>query len=284
MRRVLFFLLLCASTAHAQRSIDERRPMPPDGFVRIFMLNGTVTVKGWDKDSIAVMGTVYESADERFGFGVSGKSAKMGLWNETNEKLKPSNITVYVPPRTSVWAKTNDSNISVSGVTGGLDLFSVSGSIDVAGNPREVNAETMGGDVMLRGNTTTARVKTTAGALRVNGAITDLTAVTVSGVVDITKTSFAKARLESVDGDIKFTGALADNALLEITTHGGAIEWRAPDDVAARITISQYSGEFVDKLTGVVKKTREFSFATRKTATAQVTLRTFKGTITLLPF
>lgn len=288
---VLVMMLLLVGRAQAQRTVDERRAVVPNGFVRIFLLNGSVTVKGWDKDSLAVTGTVYEPPGERFGVGVTPKGAKLGIWSDSEQKLKPSNITVWLPRRSQVWVKTTDAAIAVSDVTGGLDLFSVSGNIDISGTPAEAYAETMGGDITLRANTSSARIKTAAGALHVSGSIADLTAVTVSGPIDVAKAAFSRARLESVDGDIRYTGAFSSGALLDVTNHAGLIELVMPVKVSADFVVSQYSGQLQEefglgkKLSGGAPyKAREVAFTLGQTASARVTLRSFKGMISLRKF
>ncbi|HEX6559560.1 MAG TPA: DUF4097 family beta strand repeat-containing protein [Longimicrobiales bacterium] len=284
----LLLLTFCAGNAAAQRTINERHAMVPDGFVRIFLLAGSVNVIGWDKDSLAVTGTVWEPPGDRFGVGITPRGAKMGLWSDVAENVKPSNITVYLPRRSQVWVKTTDADTRVSAVAGGIDLFSVSGSMYITGAPSEVYAETMGGEITLSGNTQSARIKTAAGALHVSGSIADLTAVTVSGPVDVVKTSFARARIESVDGDIRFTGPLPARSMLEVTNHAGAIDLYLPAKSSASFAISLYEGKVVDEFGNVGKyaagqpfKARELKFALGSAPSAQVTIRSFKGRVAL---
>lgn len=281
-------LLLFAGSASAQRKIDERRAVVPNGFVRIFTLSGSVTVIGWDKDSLAVTGTVWEPSGDRFAIGVTPKGAKLGLWSDTDQKIKPSDITVHVPRLSQVWVKTTDASIRISDVTGGLDLFSVGGSIEIAGAPAEVYAETMAGQIGLHANTASARLKTAAGALQVSGSISDLTAVTVSGPINAASVTFARARLESVDGNIRYTGMLSAGSSLEVTNHAGAIDMLLPRAVAASFSVSLYAGEMRDAFgigrklrSGKGTKARELKFSLGKLPAAYVTLKSFKGRVEL---
>lgn len=285
MTKLLAFvaLLLSFSNACAQRAVEERRAVIANGFVRIFMSSGSVAVKGWDRDSIVATGTVYEPEGERFVVGVTPKGAKISLWSD-DQKLKASALTIWVPEKSQLWVKTTDANISVSGVKGSVDLFSVSGSIEVTGGPSATYAETMAGSITFRAKTTAARLKTAGGAIRVEGNAEDLNAVTVSGSIDVGKLSFGRARLESVNGELRYFGSLGKSAVLEMTNHGGGIELALPAAVNGEFVVSQYSGEFVDKLSGRKRTSREFKFATGKTPFARITLRTFKGRIVLRKF
>jgi DUF4097 and DUF4098 domain-containing protein YvlB len=283
----LLFCTLLTGSAFAQRKLDERRAVVPNGFVRIFMLGGSVTVIGWDRDSLHVSGTVYESAGDRFALGVTPKGAKLGMWSDLLSSLEPSHITVRVPHRSQVWVKTTGADIRVSGVTGGLDLFSVSGAIEVGGMPREVYAETMGGRIVMNVTAAAARLKTANSPIAVRGSVEDLTAVTVSGAIDVAKTSFKRARLESVDGDIRYAGAIPAGSAFELTSHAGAIDLLLPHTVAAEFALSLYSGELVDEFGAAAKpanpklKTRETSFSLGERSGARVTVRSFKGQVSL---
>ena len=285
---IIAFLALCTNGALAQRKLNERRAVVPNGFIRIHLLSGTVNVIGWDKDSLAVTGTVWEPAGDRFAVGVTPKGAKLGLWSDSDAPTKPSNITVYVPTRSQVWVKTASADARVNGVTGGLDLFSVSGSLTINGAPREVYAETMGGDVVLDATSSSARLKTAAGAMRVTGNISDLTAVTVSGGIDVANASYTRARVESVDGNIRISGALPRGSGLDVTNHAGAIELQLPADASADFSISIYAGELIDQF-GVTKKMygmskvkgKEMVFTLGGKPQSRVSLRSFKGRIGL---
>lgn len=289
MKKLLFafvMLALSSSSAFAQRQLNERHAVVPNGFVRIFMLSGAVTVIGWDKDSLVVTGRVFETDGNRFGIGITAKGAKMGMWSELDEG-KPSSIVVYVPRRSQVWVKTTTAGIRVRDVTGGLDLFSVSGVIEAGGSPRELYAESMGGSISLNTTTSTARIKSAAGDLSVNGAISDLTAVTVSGRIDVNGNNLTRARMESVDGDIRYTGNLASGSVIEMTNHAGAIEMRLPGTASADFSVQSYAGAFdveglnIGKKWSSPLKGRELTFALGGKPTARVTLRTFKGGIAL---
>ena len=286
----LFVLLaLSANSALAQRKLNERRAVVPNGFIRIHLLSGSVTVVGWDKDSLAATGTVWEPAGDRFAVGITPKGAKLGLWSDSDAPTKPSTITVYVPTRSQVWIKTASADARINGITGGLDIFSVSGSIAIGGTPREVYAETMGGDVVLDATSSAARLKTAGGAIRISGNISDLTAVTVSGPIDLSNASYQRARIESVDGDIKIAGQLPRGSTLDVTNHAGAIEMLLPADASADFAVSLYSGELIDEFGAVKKliggtktsKGREMVFVVGEKPVSRVSLRSFKGRVVL---
>jgi DUF4097 and DUF4098 domain-containing protein YvlB len=175
--------------------------------------------------------------------------------------------------------KTADGDIRISSINGGLDIFSTSGSIDIKGDPSELYAETMSGKITAFTNTSSARLKTAAGAIQVSGAIADLTAVTVSAPIDVVKTSFQRARLESVDGNISFRGGLPPKSQLDVTNHAGAIDFFVPANASASFVVSLYEGMLKNEFG--LKPVREGTLALGKAPSAKVTIRSFKGRATL---
>lgn len=282
------WLAAAAGSLHAQRKVNERRAIVPNGFIRIFMLKGMVTVTGWDKDSLAVVGVVHEPPGEKFSVGITKQGAKLGLWSEDETGVQNSQITVYVPRRSQVWIKTTAANVNVSQVEGGVDLFSVSGTVGVFGSPREIYAETMGGEINVNAKTASARLKTASGAIKTAGKIGDLTAVSVSGDVNASALAFGRVRLESVDGHVRYHGAIPGGSVMDLINHAGAITMTLPAQTTADFAFNLYEADLSDDF-GIKKrwlmsnkfKAKEMTFLVGDRPSARVTIRSFKGPVSL---
>jgi DUF4097 and DUF4098 domain-containing protein YvlB len=188
-----------------------------------------------------------------------------------------------------VWVKTTGADIHVTSVTGGLDLFSVSGAIMLSGAPREVYAETMAGEINLNNATTSsARLKTASGTIKVNGEVTDLTAVTVSGAINTSMLNFGRARLESVDGPVRFYGAIPSGSVMDVINHAGSITLVIPPQTSADFAFNLYEAELTDEF-GIRKrwmmstkfKAKEMTFGLGDRPSARVTIRSFKGPVSI---
>ena len=281
--------LLCVLAMHAdvsaQRKVHERHAVVPSGFIRIFVQNGDVQVVGWDRDSLVVTGTIDDAASE-FGVGITPRGAKIGSWNDEQADAKPAQLTIYLPRGSNVWVKTTGASISVSSVSGGLDLFSVSGPITVAGAPRQIYAETMAGALhLLNAKTPSARLKTASGELRINGDIADLTAITVSGAITTALASFGRARLESVEGHIRYYGGLPGGSHLDVINHSGAITLAISPRTSADFVFNLYDADLHDEFgfrkrwLTAKQKTSEVTFGLGERPTARVVIRSFKGPV-----
>ena len=283
---MLFMLATTSADALAQRKLDERRAVVPAGFIRIFVHGGSIKVIGWEKDSLYVTGAVQEQGD-KFIVEATKLGARLGYWGEG--KQANANIVMYVPRGSQVWVKTSAANVDVANVNGPLDLFSVTGSLTVAGTPRSVYAETMGGTINLMNATTaSARLKTASGEIRMSGTVADLTAVTVSGNINAAFQSFGRARIESVDGQIRYFGVIPPAAVMDVINHAGSITLVIPPSTSADFAFNLYEADLVDEF-GIKKrwmmsnkmKTKDMTFGIGDRPTARVTIRSFKGPVSI---
>ncbi len=275
-----------ATPVRAQRVLNERVAAAATGFIRIQNLAGSVRVTGWDRDTIAVTGSVWETKSSRFEMHAGTGGAKLGIWNDAGESMKPSALDVRVPRSSQVWVKSASADIVVDGVRGGLDVYSVTGRITVTGAPREVIAESMGGSIDITADTRTARATTASGDIAVRGAITDVSARTVSGDLVVEGSGFERGRFESVEGDIRYAGEIGRASWLDFVNHSGAVEFILSPSVSAEFVVSTFEGGLDDRY-GVRAQTsssklkgREISF-TIGPGGGQVAVRNFKGQVVL---
>src|SRR5437868_459281 len=138
---------------------------------RIVNMVGSVTVHGWDKDTVVVRAAVPQL--DKLLMGGTYTGAKLFIDNADERNPKPTRLEVWLPSRARLWIKTATANIDVAGVDGQLDLYVVSGTIDVNGNPRELNAEAIDGDIHVVGSPAWLRAKSASGAITLRGSSSD---------------------------------------------------------------------------------------------------------------
>ncbi|MGH9262763.1 MAG: hypothetical protein ACRD08_23165, partial [Acidimicrobiales bacterium] len=225
-------LLLClpfiglAASAAAQQRVDLGWPLAGD-HVRIWVpvARGSVTITGWDRDSVAVTGTVTGGAGAVAGGG-NGQVVKFGV--QTPAGSAPTGgaaLQVSVPHRARLSIVTAGATIAVAGVDGWLDLEATTGDIRINGSPEDVRAETLGGAIEILGGTGRTRAKSVCGPITLRGAGVDVAAATLSGTILVRAAGFqrgaagiARGRFESVSGDIRFDGVLGRGAVIELET------------------------------------------------------------------
>jgi hypothetical protein len=281
--------VLAVPTLAAQRSVDIRRAVTPTASVRITGAFAELRIRGWTKDSVVITGTI--PVDARFGGGFMSPTAAGSpgakFYLETSSGIPAGKLELRVPVSARVWAKSGSATIDVEGVTGGLDLNIIGGSVHVAGNPHELTVESMDGAVSVDGSPSWVRLKTATGDIVFNGGSEDAGLATVSGTIRVPAGRFDRARIQSVTGAVDFAGDVARGGSLDIDTHGGAIDLRLPRTIAADFDIATVAGTVENALTkraalpGREGRGQEIGFTTGGGG-ARIYVRSFKANIRLL--
>jgi len=273
-----------SSPVIAQKKVERKIPLGMEGALRIVNMVGSVVVHGWGKDTVMVRGTL--GAGDNFYMGGGYTGAKMFVEAVNDRDPKPARLEVWVPARVRLWVKTATANIDVSGVDGGLDLYVVSGTIDVTGNPHELNAEAIDGDIHITGSPPWVRAKSATGTIVFQGASSDAAFSTVSGAVKVDGGVFERTKIETVTGNINFSGRLDRSGAFDFDTHSGTIDIAIPDKTAASFSVVTIAGGITNNVSksspipGRFGRGAELTMDTSGGG-AKVSVRTFKGPVTL---
>ncbi len=276
---VIMGLLLVVGSAAAQQAVEERRPATRDGTVKITLAVGAVRVIGWERDTVAITGTL-GAGSERLEFSTDERSTRIRVvLRRMAREIEGSELEIRVPRQSHVAVRTAAADIEVSGVNGALDLESVSGGIRASGNPRMVYAESSGGDVLVDVVSKVIRARSVGGSVTVLRGIGFLEVSTVSGNVHVEGQGFWEGEVTSVAGDIHFEGSFereASNFYFE--SHSGKIELVLPADIAADFEITTLTGGEVEN---EFASSELRNFSTRGGGTL-IKVKSFKGEVRIL--
>ena len=279
--------LVLPLAAAAQQRIDARQAVEPDAYVRIYLeTEGSIRIAGWAKDTVAFSGTADADLPEfNFGVGKKGASAKGGLWDK--EKSGGSaNLEVRVPDGATLWVKTTGASVEIEGVSGGVDIYSVTGDVKFAGSPKQLYAESMGGEVTISGTSPSVRVKTGSGPITFRGAGEDVTLASVGGKITVSGPLLRRGHFESVTGDILFDGALEPGSSVGFQTHSGRVELTLPPDTGADCVVTTIKGKLRVDFDVPESLARDAAGGSEREFTigdggANVKIQTFDGAVTI---
>lgn len=288
MRPYLLSILLAglpASALAAQQKLVQRLAAPPDGTVKISNPAGSVLVLGWDRDTVLMTGTI--AAGARAFYGTKGRDTKVGVAvEESGGSVPRSVLEVRVPARSRVWVNGAETDIELAGVGGEVDVQGGTGRIRVEGAPRQVHVETIDGHIDLAADAPVVRAGTAGGVITIRGRPEDITATSVTGAIHVGLLGpVRRAHLESVSGEISFKGDPTPSASISVETHGGDVELRLPSDVAADFDVVSFGGTVTSEFRQRPQPRRGGGQAlafTHGAGGAQITVRTFKGTVRIL--
>ena len=290
--RTALSLALVAATS--LRLPAQQKPLPvslalnPDGAVRISSLTdaGSIRVIGWDKDSIVVTGTI--APYSTFHIGGNRDGVKMFVETEKGASLKlagASDLVVRVPARARVWINAALAEVEATSIAGQLDVTAVGSHVRVQGTPSELRAETMNGDIDVTASPAYLRLKTATGHITWTGSSEDVALVTVSGKTVINGGTVNRARFESIDGDIRFSGGVTKSASVTFDTHGGDVTLLLAGDTDAQVEANAPVSDLFGRRSkpGPEIARRYTNYATLGKpglAGASIIIRTFKGRVT----
>jgi hypothetical protein len=284
----LAVLALPGASALAQATgqrVERKLAIDPDASIRIYNLNGSVRVEGWDRDTISVVATIGDPLKNHFFFGGGVHGAKMGIESPMELDQAPAHLIVKVPTRARLWIKAATASIDLSGLEGGVDVSSTSGNIRFEGNPDQLNLETMDGNIEVTATGPWIRTKTASGAITLRGSGEDVGATTVSGDINLLSTGMRRLRMETVSGKVNFSGSLARDGALTAESHSGPVDLLLAADLSAEFDLTTYQGTITNGFAPERRPTRQGEgqelHITVDTGTANVTVRTFKGPIIL---
>jgi DUF4097 and DUF4098 domain-containing protein YvlB len=190
-------------------------------------------------------------------------------------------LEIRVPRNARVWVKSATAPISIDGVTGEVDVYSVSGAVTVGGSPRLLTAESMDGAVDIAAQAQIMRVKSAGGDITLQRPSGDVTVSSVSGIVRVLDPAgLASARVESISGGVIFRGGLARDGTLDLQTHDGPIEIMLPPSQGAVLDVSTFGGTVRNLVPGAAismkGKTARHAVGDEN---ARITVRSLKGNV-----
>ncbi|MEQ1506950.1 MAG: DUF4097 family beta strand repeat-containing protein [Myxococcota bacterium] len=265
------------TTAHAASAVDTEQPCGPVLAVSVELVCGSLRVRGADRATVRVTGTV----DDPEALHVSSTPGQVSIAVDSRRNHDCADLIVETPIAASLHAEVVSANLAVEGLAGRLDLESTSGAIAIGGNPAGIDASSISGSVTVTGRTPAAEVATVSGAIRLSGVSGRVEAESVSGSIDVS----AGGPLESLDaetmsGAIAVLGALPHNGAWSLESHTGELRVTIPADTSAVVTWSTFSGGVDTALSpaGTGNAPKDGS-TTLGAGDARIELETFTGAI-----
>lgn len=253
-------LLLLATSALApplcaQSRVDEHHALARGGRVELENIAGKVSVRGWDRDEVALTGQLGEG--QRIDVNASKDRVQLRvIYPRDGRNGDGAVLELRVPRNAELSATTVSASMDIAEVDlARLQARTVSGGLTAGGRAGEAQLNTVSGGIQsrlatgrLRGNTVSGRLSATAGA---SG---DVVAETVSGRIDLAAGAVSRLRAESVSGSINVsTSGLTPGGSIALQTVSGSIDLALPRDASALLNVETFSGD-IQSDAGQVKR------------------------------
>lgn len=292
-RIALLALALLSPAALAQTAIKETRPLDATGRVEIENVKGRIEVRAWDRNEVAITGTLGKGVErlriegDRRDLSVKVQYPERG-WGG-NRNVEASTLILQVPLRASLEIESVAATVDVRGVAPReLEVDSVSGDVTIAGAPGKASIETVSGSQSLTLNTAgDVSAESVSGNItlrgRLRGAL-DVESVSGDMQVDSNGEQVRGLDFNSVSGDLRARVGLANGARVRGETVSGGVRLQLPKAFSARVNAQTFSGNLSAPGAAVRKEgygpgsTLERTYGS---GSSEIKVETFSGNFTL---
>jgi DUF4097 and DUF4098 domain-containing protein YvlB len=276
-------VVLLASMAMFQQT-DTTFSVDANSRVSLRSHEGTVQVDTWARNEVRIVAW-FDDSDEEGRVEVRRKGSDITLrprsrWGAPTE----ANIELTIPQSAALEITGVDLEIVCVDLGGDVAIHSVEGDIRVTGGDGNIALNSVDGDIWLRGASGNIAVVGVDGSISLEDIEGTVAVQGVDGDITLDGIRSSRVGVNTVDGDISFSGPIRDGGQYGLSTHDGDLTVMMPGESNARVTVSTFSGEFEAnfpvELTGEIGR-RKFSF-TMGTGRASLELSAFDGLIRLI--
>jgi len=241
---------------------------------------GRVTVTGWNRNEVQIRWT---SEDEDADIRVEYSGGEVRVAQRMRYGPSDVDLTINAPAWMAVNLQGNETPITVSGIAAPIQARSVEGDVTVSGGADNVDLSSVDGDIRANGVRGNLDIQAVDGDVTVEDLVGALNVQGVDGDVRLEDITSSSIRINTVDGDVRFSGAIAANGNYGFKTHDGDITIRPAGALNATVSVSTWSGEFESAMPVTISGSQEgkrFHF-TVGTGSARLDLEAFDGLIRL---
>ena len=271
-----------ASAQPAPRRADTDQTVPVTRGTQLFVNNfaGEVVVQAWQQDQVRV--EARHSSGVRVNIRPSENAVRV---NSSSASGPPSvDYAIHVPAWMAVRISGQFDYIEVDGTQADIYAENVRGDIRIKGGSGVVSLKSIEGDVYAeetKGRLTASSVNEDVTLVRPSG---EINVETINGEITLTDAQANSVEATTVNGDVRYTGIVADSGLYRFNTHQGDITMGVQDRVNATISVRSFQGDFRSSFPFKAENTsrgRRQTF-TVGTGAAQIEMESFGGDVRLM--
>jgi DUF4097 and DUF4098 domain-containing protein YvlB len=255
--------------ADAREVVNESIAVAANQKIYIEVMSGQVTITGSASNQFKVSGKLDEKAtgyllDTKEGFTRFEMTMPRHVSYNWMQKDNSAELVFEVPTGSSVEFKGVNSNVSVTGISGGSQIGTVNGSVEAQGLSNQLQLNTVNGEIFSKGNSgrielssvngqindqgSSGRIEYSVvnGEIKVSSSAEEVSLSTVNGDAEVNLTGTQRLKLSTVNGEI--TAALAQSATPRISgsSVSGDIELKLDSSINARFDLKASAGGDID--------------------------------------
>jgi len=243
-------------------------------------LSGEISIGTWERDQLELRG-----ADDEVALLVrrSGSTVRV-VQDDTKRRRRSVEASIRLPSwvdvevsglSLDVWIDGVHGRVQVSNMSGDVWVRDAEGAVDVRTIEGEIDVSSAYGGVSASSQADDVRLRNVSGPVSVHSGSGDIE------LIDIESTD---VRAETQDGDVVFSGTIAQAGDYGFFVHDGDAIIAIPSSSSAQVSVSTFDGEFESEFPVVIERFtggREFDFQVG-TGQARIQIQVFDGEIRLV--
>jgi len=252
----VFFLSFSATAVFSAKTIEKRFPVGPGGSLEMDVQGSSVTVEGSSRSDVHVWVESKKDIEEHYKLSFEQHGDRLIITAEGKKESrlfglvrkfsgKGLEFTISVPENFNPQIRTSGGSISISTISGTVDIHTSGGSLTCKQVSGPVSAHTSGGSINLNGIegpfeaktsggsitaseiTGDGSLKTNGGHIKVEGCRGALEARTSGGSINVTGMD-GPATAQTSGGGITMEMLTSPSGDCELKTSGGGINLTMP--------------------------------------------------------
>lgn len=263
------------------QQIDSTVPVERGQRLEVDLFAGDVDVKTWTKNAVRVVA----DPDGRGRVEIERSATALSV-RTTGRRGPPSStdIQLTVPAWMALDISGVYSDITIVGARGPITAETVQGDVSAEGGDGLVSVKSVQGGVSVTGAKGRIEANSVNADVEVHRSAGEISTETVNGSIELSGTDATTLTATSVNGDLSYDGPVHPGGRYTLSTHNGDITLAMAEGASAAVSVSTFNGEFESDFPVTLTETRKgkrFNF-TVGSGSAQVTLESFQGTISLV--
>ena len=266
----------------AQSAIDTLLAVSGATRLEIHNLRGDIMIRTWDRNTVRLEGQGQAGRDLRIEPG--GRVLQIhGRGLEHGRQGRSGSYSFTVPTGMDLTIHGMDTDVSIDGTRGRLEVGTIRGDIKVRGGRTLVQLQSVQGSVDLSGARGRIEAQSVNEPVRVTDVSGDLELASVNGGIVMTAVDSRSVEATTVNGPVHYRGTIYSDGTYSLSTHNGPIDLAVPEGTDASVDVSTFNGELEAGFPIAITEAqqgKQFRF-TLGSGGARIQLQSFNGTIRL---
>ena len=273
--------MLPTTAPAAPGGTDTTFSVRPGARLGVNNFGGEIVVTGWNKNTVRIVA----QHSDRVRVVVAETGPNLEVRAATRRGI-PARVdyAISVPEWMPLQLQGVYTDIQVKGVKSEISAETVKGEVNVEGGEGFLKLSSVEGPVFVSGAKGRLELNSINETVQVIGADGPIVVNAVNGDIDLQKIESELVEVSTVNGDVRFVGALRAHGRYNFSTHNGDLILGMPESANATVSVSTFSGDFQSafpvQLERAAKPGRRFGF-TMGSGAARINLESFEGTIQL---